>query len=194
MNLFWYSIFGLQLVGNNMIETQLKIIEEKEFKDFFQLIDRNKKRLKRYFPLTVQKNESIESTIEYLKEIAEKTDNRETYVFGIYTQEKLIGVIYIKEIDWRIPKCELGYFIDKKFEGKGLMSKVIEETTKYCFERLKIEKIFLKIGSENIGSKRLAIKNGFLLEGILRNEFRIETNELINVEYYGKLNPITYNF
>jgi len=173
-----------------MIETHLKIIEEKEFKDFFQLINNNKERLKRYFPVTVQKNENIHLTIDYLKELTEKTKNRETYVYGIYTQKILIGVIFIKNIDWRIPKCELGYFIDKDYEGKGLMSKVIDDTIKYCFEKLKIEKIFLKIASENTRSKRVAEKKGFILEGILRKEFRIETNELINVEYYGKLNTI----
>jgi hypothetical protein len=38
-----------------------------------------------------------------------------------------------------------------------------------------------------------SLKKGFMLEGILRNEFRIETNELINVVYYEKLNTIANN-
>ena len=101
-------------------------------------------------------------------------------------------MVFIKNIDWRIPKCELGYFIDKSFEGKGIMSKVIDDTISYCFNDLKMEKIFLKIGPENIGSKRIAERKGFVLEGVLRKEFRLETNELVDVEYYGKFNTIKH--
>nr|WP_321231628.1 GNAT family protein [uncultured Psychroserpens sp.] len=171
-----------------MRKVKFKILENKDAEKLFELLNRNKGRLTRYFPITIKSNNNIKSTIEYLKDLNEKFKKNEFYVYGIYDQQILIGMIFIKNIDWRIPKCELGYFLDKTYEGKGIMSKVLKNIVNHCFESLKMKKIFLKIGSENIGSKRVAKKNGFVLEGILRREFRIETNEIIDVEYYGKLN------
>ncbi|MBU2906452.1 GNAT family N-acetyltransferase [Arenibacter algicola] len=176
-----------------MNKIHLQTIAEKEAKELFSLINRNKERLARYFPLTLKKNENIDSTINYLKELTQKTKKKEIYALGIYSQQVLIGMMFVKNIDWRVPKCELGYFIDKAYEGKGIMSIAIDETIKYCFENLKMEKIFLRNGTENIGSKRLAEKKGFELEGIMRREFRLETKELVDVEYYGKLKTPTKN-
>jgi ribosomal-protein-serine acetyltransferase len=50
----------------------------------------------------------------------------------------LIGIIFIKNINWRIPEYELGYFIDKAYEGQGIMTKIIDKAFKYCFEKLKM--------------------------------------------------------
>lgn len=171
-----------------MPKTHLKLIEIQEAKEFFNLIHRNKERLTRYFPVTVKSNKNITLSTKYLKKLEQKAEKKAFYAFGIYTGNKLIGVIYVKNIDWQIQKCELGYFLDKDFEGKGIMAKNLDKAISYCFNDLNMNKLFLRIGRENTGSKRLAKKKGFELEGTLRKEYRIETGELIDVEYYGKLN------
>ena len=99
----------------------------------------------------------------------------------------MIGIVNIKNIDWHVRLCELGYFLDEDFEGKGIMTEVLDKTIDYCFKELTMNKLFLRIGGENIGSQRLAEKKGFKLEGTLRKEYRIETGQLIDVEYYDKL-------
>ena len=166
----------------------LRLIEERDYIQFFELIDHNRDRLKRYFPNTVKAVSTIDDAKKHLKDSIAKRLRRENYLFGLYNSEKLIGYINVKNIVWTIPKCELGYFIDEASQGKGLMTKYIGEVLRFCFDDLKIVKVYLRIAKENIGSIRIAEKNGFKKEGILRKEFRIETGELIDVEYYGKVN------
>ena len=166
---------------------QLKLIEERDYIQFFELIDHNRDRLKRYFPNTVRAISTIADAKSHLKDSAAKRLKKENYLFGLYDSEKLIGYINVKNIVWNIPKCELGYFIDKYYQGKGLMTKYIGEVLRFCFEELKVVKVYLRIAKENVGSIRIAKKNGFEKEGVLRKEFRIETGELIDVEYYGKI-------
>ena len=50
-----------------------------------------------------------------------------------------------------------------------------------------MNKLFIKLSPNNKASQRLAIRSGFQLEGLLRKEFRIETGEIEDIEYYGKL-------
>ncbi len=37
-----------------------------------------------------------------------------------------MGFIDLKNIDWRVPKSEIGFFIDTDYAGKGITSKALE--------------------------------------------------------------------
>jgi ribosomal-protein-serine acetyltransferase len=170
-----------------MNKVKIRFLELPDRTDLFNLIQSNKSRLIRYLPGTCKSNESLESSIDYIKESKEKSKRKENYVFGIFFSEKLVGITIIKSIDLRSLKCELGYFIDQDHEGKGIMSEAFKLTNNFCFEELKMQKLYLRTGEENDSSIRLAQKNGFQLEGILRNDFKTETGEWVNIAYYGRL-------
>ncbi len=165
----------------------IKLIEENEHETLHQLVSQNQANLIRYFPITVENNKTIEATKAYLKALMERITNKEMYPFGIYDKAILIGILYVKAIEWKIAKCELGYFLHQAYKGKGITSKAVEEGIKFCFEKLNMNKIYLRIDPVNIASIKIAEKNNFTLEGTLRQEFKIETGELIDVLYYGKL-------
>lgn len=151
-----------------------------------RLVQGNKNRLKRFFPITVSATETIAQTKKYITN-KKKLRSKNVIILGVFVDIGLAGVIFIKSIDWKIPKCELAYFIDGKHEGKGLISNAIKEVVSFCFKRLNMNKIFMRIDPNNISSIRVAVKNDFMLEGTLRNEFKIETGDLIDLCYYGKL-------
>lgn len=50
-----------------------------------------------------------------------------TTSFNFGTHEKpsnrLIGHFFLEGIEWKVPKCELGYFIDGTEEGSGTFPK-----------------------------------------------------------------------
>ena len=91
----------------------------------------------------------------------------------------------LKSINWRVPKCELAYFIDKNNEGKGIISGITKVMVDFCFNELNMNKIWIETGEDNFGSKAIALKNGFKMEGLLRNNFRDSDGNLMNIEYYG---------
>ena len=165
----------------------LKILDENDYNQFYQLVVNNHDRLKRYFPNTTKGISDKDAVIKRLIENKTPGNKKTLYTFGLFDQSQLIAYINVKNIDWDNLKCELGYFIDQAYEGRGLMTKYVGQVCNFCFEKLKLSKIFLRIGPENIGSKKTAEKNGFIKEGTLRKEFKIETGEWIDVEYYGKL-------
>lgn len=166
---------------------ELKLLEIGDAKALYELVARNKERLLRYFPITIRNNETRIATRKYLRHLKERIKKKDLYTLGIYSSKGLIGVFYIKNIDWNSLKCELGYFIDKNDEGKGIMTKAFDQIIHFCFDHLELEKIYVRTSVDNVGSRRLVEKKGFALEGVLRNDFRIETNDLVDVAYYGIL-------
>ena len=102
----------------------------------------------------------------------------------------VIGQLAIKNIDWTIPKAELGYFIDQAHEGKGIVTEALQIVIQYAFADLKMNKLFLRTLVGNVGSQKVAEKNGFIKEGILRKEFKSGNNKLEDVVYYGLLRSL----
>jgi len=167
------------------MKTKLELIQAKDYTALYKLIQNNKSKFIRWFPITVKNTETLQSSKNYVEGLERKFKNKIMYSFGIFHEEELIGMILIKDIDWRIPKCELAYYLDENYNGKGIMTSMIQATIQYCFQELKMLKIFLRIAPQNIASRRIAEKNGFVKEGVLRKEFKLETSEIVDLEYYG---------
>ena len=171
-----------------MSKPHLRILNVEDVDQFFQLIQKNKSRLALYFPGTVKENKTLEKTKSYVQTKLRAYDAREYFPFGIFQNDQLIGLIQIKNFDWRVPKCELGYFLDKDHSGQGIITKMVGKIVQFCFETLGLKKVFLRIDPENIGSNQVALKNGFELEGVLKCGFRRGDGELVDVNYYGFVN------
>ena len=164
-------------------------LENISSEEFFDLIDRNKERVKNTFPVTLSHCLNLETTVKFIKENIEIESKKEGYYFYIRNLEtnKLIGYVGIKKIDLKISKCELFYFIDKDFEGKGIISTVVSRMLDFCFNDLKMNKIFICTSKINFGSQQIALKNAFQQEGMLREEFKNGDGILEDIIYFGLL-------
>ncbi len=167
----------------------IRPLNSNDLQEFYNLIDKNRPRLEAFFSGTVAKTRTFEATSEYLKEILTKSENKLYLPFVIEdnSSKKFIGFIDIKNIDWNIPKGELGLFIDKDFEGKKVSSKALSLFTSYCFSDLGFKKLFLRTHASNFSAKKLAEKCGFEVEGIIRRDYKTSEGELVDLLYYGKL-------
>ena len=167
----------------------LRPLEKKDVQGYFELIDNNRRRLEDFFAGTVARNRTLEDTRIFVPEVIEKTAGRTYFSFVIIdtTTNTIVGYTDIKNIDWNIPKAEIGYFIDKAYESKGIISKAVTKVIDYSFNELKLRKIFLRTHESNIGSIRIAEKHGFQQEGIIRSDYKTTSGNIIDVIYYGLL-------
>lgn len=170
---------------NWTIETIDKILPE----EFHRLIDRNRNHIGKTFPGTLSSCENLDMTIGFLAASAEKQEKEEGHYFYIRHTETqdLIGYVCVKNIDKKIRKCELAYFVDKDFEGKGIISKAVSQTIDFCFSELLMNKVFICTSKINTASQRIATKHGFSQEGILREEFKNREGILEDIMYFGLL-------
>lgn len=168
---------------------KLEKIHNIHFKEFFELIDNNRNRIIKTFPVTVSNCIDLKTTEVFITKNIQIEGERTGYYFYIRNIEtnNLIGYIGIKKIDYSISKCELFYFIDANFEGKGIISNAVSQIINFCFKELKMNKIFICTSKINFASQQIALKNGFVLEGTLREEFKNFEGVLEDINYYGLL-------
>ena len=157
--------------------------------EFLELIQKNKNLIQRTFPVTVANCLDLEKATNFIAENKKKENNKEGYYFYIRNLEtnKLIGYVCIKNVKKDVMKCEFAYFIDKDFEGQGIISKVVSLTIAHCFDELEMNKVFICTSKINKASQQIAIKHGFQQEGILREEFKNHEGILEDVVYFGLL-------
>ena len=164
-------------------------IENVSAEEFFTLVNKNKKHIHKTFPVTLANSDSLEKAKDFLAISRDKEKNNEWFYF--YARDiktnALIGYLCVKTIDYRISKCELGYFTDEDYQGKGITSKMVSNALEFSFNELKLNKVFICTQEINFASQRVALKHNFKQEGILRDEFRDGDGELQNTVYFGLL-------
>jgi len=64
--------------------------------------------------------------------------------------------------------AELGYWLGRDFQGKGVMTKAVRQICAAGFSRWDLLRIYAEPYAGNAGSRRVLEKAGFRLEGILR--------------------------
>ncbi len=171
----------------NFENYRLRLINNADAVLYFDFIEANRERVIHYFPNTNSKTTTLEETKLLLQERDNLHLSKEFYNYALFDLDanKIVASIFLKSIDWKIGKCEMGYFIDARYEGKGLVSKVVKLLIKTAFEDLELNKVYLRIEPSNESSKRVAERNGFTLEGKLRSDFMTSDGKRIDCLYYG---------
>jgi RimJ/RimL family protein N-acetyltransferase len=169
---------------------KFRIIEKEDTKSYFDLIDNNRPRLEDFISGIVSKTKSIHDTEVFIDEIIEKNLSETYYPYVIIdtANHELVGFFDVKNIDWNIPKAEIGYFIDKNHTGKGIAKKALNEIVSHFFSNLKFSKFLLRIHYDNKASINVAEKCGFTKEGTSRKDYKKTNGEIVDMMYYGKIN------
>lgn len=170
-------------------EYHLELLSQANYKPFFDLIQNNRSRLEDFFAGTVAKTQSLEATEVYCKELERKIEEKSYFPYLIVENESgsLLGFIDVKNIDWDIPKAELGAFVDSHFEGKGLVFHYVNELVSKIVEEHGFKKLLCRAASQNNRSIRVIKRLGFELEGTIRCDYRTTKGILVDLDYYGKV-------
>jgi len=168
-----------------LANVSIRRINLKDARAFFDMIERNRDHLKLYFPRTLNQLKDLDTTKALIREKTTEHKQAKSAYFVVRINRKLVGAAIAHQFDWVIPKCEIAYFIDKDYQGRGVTTEAIRQLISYCFDNLQMEKICARVNPSNIASKQVVIKNGFCLEGILAYDFRDGLGRLNDSEYYG---------
>lgn len=109
---------------------------------------------------------------------------------GIYTKtaedrNDLIGMTRLMFIDFDAKIAEFGIYIgEESYQGKGIGKQALILTIDQAFENLKLNKIYLRVGSNNSRAINMYKKQGFTAEGIMKEHYlNLKSNKYEDVMY-----------
>lgn len=106
----------------------------------------------------------------------------------LFQDDVLCGTLRLNYIEPENAKACVAYFLDQAFQGRGLMTRALRGVIAHAFDALGFHRLELRHARGNEGSRRVAEKAGFVLEGILRQTERVD-GVLVDALIYGLLRP-----
>jgi ribosomal-protein-alanine N-acetyltransferase len=113
---------------------------------------------------------------------------RDRFVMGIWlkSEDKYVGEIWIEPKNWEVPSFEIGWFLDRGYQRRGIATEAARRSLEFLFNNLNAHKVIVITRDTNPRSYKLAERLGFRREGHLR-ESRTENGKRYGLLYYGML-------
>ncbi len=126
----------------------------------------------------------FERETAYLKRMID-SQNDLIMVIKLIEGKKFIGTVGLHEIDWLNDHLRFGIIIfDKDFWGGGYGREAVDLMLDFSFEELNMNKVYLASRTDNAVAIGVYQKLGFKVEGVLRQEYRINKTEDKEVRLY----------
>jgi|AntRauTorckE5430_2_1112549.scaffolds.fasta_scaffold00760_10 ribosomal-protein-serine acetyltransferase len=153
--------------------------------ELFAIVSDNRVYLENWLPW-VKSTQTVEDSRRFLKDAHRFSKGGQQFHTLIIYQNKIVGLVSFNSIQKFHQKGEIGYWIAKDMQGKGIVTKSVKRLIHYGFKHLNLNRILIRVSTQNIGSKRVAQRLNFTYEGTLRSDFIIN-DEFVDMEIYGLL-------
>lgn len=148
-------------------DSELRFLEESDADEMYSLIDANRTHLRQWLPF-VDAVRSADDSLSFIRAARKQwADNQGTH-YGIFYQGKLAGLIGYHFVDWNNRFTSIGYWLGEPYQGKGLMTASVRVLIDQAFLLWKLNRVEIRVATENRKSQAIPERLGFSKEGVLR--------------------------
>jgi ribosomal-protein-serine acetyltransferase len=104
---------------------------------------------------------------------------------GIYLEGRMAGSVGMR-VDALDEKGEVGYWLDRDAEGRGVVTRACDRMLAFAFEELGLHRVELHAATGNVRSRAVAERLGMVEEGTGRENGRIDGG-FVDLVMYGIL-------
>lgn len=154
--------------------------------DLTALMTSNAARFTRFFSRTLSQNMNLRDSKAYILLKNSEAQIRKEFTWAIRSVEddKIKGLIILREIDWDAGQGELSYCIGQANEGQGWITQAVSDISAFIFSELDLKTLRLIIHESNTGSIRVAEKSGYAWKETLPKHYTPPNESALNMELY----------
>ena len=166
-------------------DIELRAVEERYTVDLHNLVVKNRAFLQTAFDWA-QHVGSEEDTRRNVQSNQMLHQRGYAKMFLIFKDDALVGVLSFNTIEPTNKAGYIGYWLDEAHQGQGILSQSLQAFMRYYAERGEIRRFVIKCRVANQQSNSVAVRNGFTLEGCLR-EAEYLNGRFDDVNIYGRI-------
>ena len=129
-------------------EIDLVFLQASLAPDLFKLIDNDREHLSQWMSW-VSSTLSVADAESFIERTILAFSKEESMACAVEYQGKLAGIAGFGMISKSLKKVEIGYWIAAHLEGRGIIHRVCEKLIDYAFNGLQIEKVEIRVATEN---------------------------------------------
>lgn len=116
----------------------------------------------------VAKTTKPEHSLQFIKQSLHEQHNQESLAMGIFYNGAIVGGIGMHKWDQPTRRAQIGYWLAKEHEGKGIVTRCAARLADHLFDVIGLNKIELHFVPANKRSAKVAERLGCRIEGIIR--------------------------
>ena len=145
----------------------LQLLEEGHAAEVFSLVDRDRAYLREWLPW-VDATELIDDTLSFIRASREQFASNKGFAAGIWSEQRFCGVIGTHQLDLLNRKGEIGYWLGRSFQGRGIMTEACRAVVTHLLGEMDLNRVSIHCARENEKSCAVAQRLGFTEEGTAR--------------------------
>lgn len=126
---------------------------------------------------------TLDTARKFYQRNVQKFESGEEIHLRLVFNGKIVGGIDLFEINSRHRSAEIGYWLSKDQTGRGLVTRSVTRLLEHAFDELKLNRVAIKCVPENLKSRAIPEKLGFVQEGIERQSGWLHTRFVDHVVY-----------
>lgn len=156
-------MFSLQIDEN----LRLEMPEPRHAEAVNSLVRENLSRLQQWKPWAVD-DYSVQNASEWIQRTIDALAKDGSFNALVLLDGEIIGTIGFHDLDTTNKHAAIGYWIDQRHEGKGIVTRCTRALIEYLFSEIGLNRIQINCNLENRRSRAVPERLGFTLEGIQR--------------------------
>lgn len=162
--------------------TILKLISLDVVSDIFTTIDCEREYLREWLPF-VDATINEDDTKHFVASVLES----DGIVYTIHQNDELVGLIGFNNLDTLNKKTEIGYWLREKYQGRGIITQSVLKLLDKAFNELGLNSVRINAAVDNLKSRRIPERLGFIQEGIVRDGELLVDNKFTDIVVYSIL-------
>ena len=152
--------------------------------DIFESIDTSRDFL-REFLAWVDNTKAPEDTEKALEHFLKKWNDDEGFLYWIEVDGRVCGCIDSVKVSKKNHYLEFGYWLDKRFNKRGIMTKSVAVIEPYLKDR-GFKRLVICCDVANKASQAVAEKNGYEFEGIMKSR-ELRYGKYYDIKLHAKI-------
>ena len=91
--------------------------------------------------------------------------------YYIIVDDKIVGAIDLVRVDEKHKTVEIGYWLSRDYNGRGIMTRAVHAMEKLAFDMLGMHRVEIRADVRNKKSCAVAERAGYVYEGVLRGAY-----------------------
>lgn len=136
----------------------------------FAAIDRERRHLGPWLSW-VAASTRLQHSLDFIERSRQQIQDQQALPLGIFFDGELIGGTGMHEWNRETRCAQVGYWICRQHEGKGIIVRAVEALLHYLYKEVGLNKVEIRFVTANKRSAAVAQRLGFRTEGIIRQAF-----------------------
>lgn len=145
----------------------LKSLELGEAEELLLLVNANRSYLREWLPW-LDTTRTIDEMIVLIDSTMLQLASNLGFQTAIWHNGQIVGIIGYHHLEWANRSTCIGYWLDERFQGKGIMTKSCRSLVDYAFHEWKLNRIEIRCAEGNQKSRGIPERLGFRAEGLHR--------------------------